>query len=648
MSGSDNGSGNTEQRHVVSPGRVLGARSASPAKRSAADMEGGDKSSGVPGSFTKDNDGGRSDFDEAMAEMAAPNDAMDTQETAPNSADTSAQGSMATDSSATSFQSDALPPYSAEDSSPPKVKKSTDYTTAEIDVQESTVRQKLQKPLDAGQKGAVISCKWLARVVSRSSEGLKDPQYSKESKAGPIGPVDNSDLVPEGAFADHCLHDIEGWNFIPLKPGLVTGVDLEIFNEDAWGVIVGSYGLKTGQHQIGRYARNTAGPEAAHDNIMYELYPPVFTIRKVPGPKQEDEEEPSAPPASALVALRLKAEQRSRGQNSPDDAIKLVSSRHERFQKFLARSKEAAGIAHGTKVKIWKQLDPSKVTSDKSDNRQIGVISPPASRSTSPKPDGVSNTKLVVDAAIFEKMEIGKDLEPVDAKDETSNPNYNGTSNMELYVLAESETLILEEIIGGPGGGEFISDKKKRINRLFAKKDASSKPNSTPASGRTSPAPGGGMMTRGRARRDGRTRGTVGLTNLGNTCYMNSALQCIRSVEELAVYFLSENYKKEINTDNPLGHKGVMAKQYANILQNIYADNATSAVTPGAFKKTIGSLQPLFSGYGQQDSQEFLSFLVDALHEDLNRILKKPYNENPDSDDKTVNDPQAIIELGET
>lgn len=55
----------------------------------------------------------------------------------------------------------------------------------------------------------------------------------------------------------------------------------------------------------------------------------------------------------------------------------------------------------------------------------------------------------------------------------------------------------------------------------------------------------------------------------------------------------------------------------------------------------------MFSGYGQQDSQEFMSFLVDALHEDLNRIHKKPYIENPESDDKTVGDPEAIRELGE-
>jgi ubiquitin carboxyl-terminal hydrolase 4/11/15 len=49
-----------------------------------------------------------------------------------------------------------------------------------------------------------------------------------------------------------------------------------------------------------------------------------------------------------------------------------------------------------------------------------------------------------------------------------------------------------------------------------------------------------------------------------------------------------------------------------------------------------------FSGYGQQDSQEFLLFLLDGLQEDLNRVKKKPYIEKPDSTDEMVHNPAAL------
>lgn len=39
----------------------------------------------------------------------------------------------------------------------------------------------------------------------------------------------------------------------------------------------------------------------------------------------------------------------------------------------------------------------------------------------------------------------------------------------------------------------------------------------------------------------------------------------------------------------------------------------------------------MFSGYAQHDSQEFFSFIVDGLHEDLNRVQKKPYVESVES-----------------
>lgn len=68
---------------------------------------------------------------------------------------------------------------------------------------------------------------------------------------------------------------------------------------------------------------------------------------------------------------------------------------------------------------------------------------------------------------------------------------------------------------------------------------------------------------------------------------------------------------------------------------------------PREFKSTIGRFGPSFSGYGQQDSQEFLAFLLDGLHEDLNRIHKKPYIEKPESTDEMVGNEAAIAELAD-
>ncbi|KAJ7317569.1 hypothetical protein JRQ81_003731 [Phrynocephalus forsythii] len=124
--------------------------------------------------------------------------------------------------------------------------------------------------------------------------------------------------------------------------------------------------------------------------------------------------------------------------------------------------------------------------------------------------------------------------------------------------------------------------------------------------------------------------GVCGLTNLGNTCFMNSALQCLSNVPPLTEYFLHNRYLEELNFSNPLGMKGEIAEAYADLIKQIWSGHHRSIV-PRIFKTKVGHFASQFLGYQQHDSQELLSFLLDGLHEDLNRIKKKEYIELKDA-----------------
>ncbi|XP_037334974.1 ubiquitin carboxyl-terminal hydrolase 11 isoform X2 [Pungitius pungitius] len=125
--------------------------------------------------------------------------------------------------------------------------------------------------------------------------------------------------------------------------------------------------------------------------------------------------------------------------------------------------------------------------------------------------------------------------------------------------------------------------------------------------------------------------GVCGLTNLGNTCFMNSALQCLSNTPPLTEYFLLSSYLEELNFTNPLGMKGEIAEAYADVIKQMWSGRHYSVV-PRVFKTKVGHFASQFLGYQQHDSQELLSFLLDGLHEDLNRVKNKEYIELRDAE----------------
>ena len=130
--------------------------------------------------------------------------------------------------------------------------------------------------------------------------------------------------------------------------------------------------------------------------------------------------------------------------------------------------------------------------------------------------------------------------------------------------------------------------------------------------------------------------GVTGLDNLGNTCFMNSALQCLSNTDKLTKYFINDKYINEINPKNPLGMEGKIASYYAMLIKRIWNNNKQHmSVNPSDFKWILGKFAPQFTGYRQHDAQELLSFLLDGLHEDLNRVIEKPYVNQISIVDKT-------------
>ncbi|CAK7562257.1 MAG: hypothetical protein SEPTF4163_000092 [Sporothrix epigloea] len=516
--------------------------------------------------------------------------------------------------------------------------------------------------LEEGTTAYLVSRRWLARAQALGSTDAA--KAAKEASQGSLGPVDNADII------DSIVSDIDDGQAVRLKAG-TSLLDLECFSKEAWDLLVSWHGLAKGQLPIVRHAHNTA-PNSMVPNVQYELHPPVFTLHRL---------------CSAVSGIPYATEVADMAQAAP----LIMCSSNYNVQGFLRKAKTLLRIPMSRTVRMWSV--PRKLAAGNGANTALGnatVSANPLVTLTSSDTQGISTppdsprfavkdndaapsvsnpqdswSKMLLEVADFMKLQPNVEREQLSqVKDMTHDEKFNGQRTLAFISLVVDQTIVLDENVernlwvstynpktGGKDKGKTGIAATSAASNNIANTSAariSAANNSTPmSSGRSSPSHTG-PVTRGRTKqKSGRTMGCVGLGNLGNTCYMNAALQCLRSVEELTKYFLVHENEAETNHSNPLGHGGNVANAYAFLLEDIYRENVPMSVAPRQFKNTIGRYAPAFAGYGQQDSQEFLGFLLDGLQEDLSRVKKKPYIEKPDSTDEMIDNPAAIREMAE-
>ncbi|XP_029405230.2 ubiquitin carboxyl-terminal hydrolase Usp2 isoform X2 [Bactrocera dorsalis] len=116
--------------------------------------------------------------------------------------------------------------------------------------------------------------------------------------------------------------------------------------------------------------------------------------------------------------------------------------------------------------------------------------------------------------------------------------------------------------------------------------------------------------------KDENAEGLCGLRNIGNTCFMNSVIQCLSHTSELTKFLRTHNGIRSTSSKDQQ-----ILQEFAKLIREMWTSNVHS-VTPMDLKRAFSSKHRMYSDYNQQDAQEFLRFFLDSLHSALNSGVK--------------------------